>query len=97
MSRSWESVYANLGDAADCLRDSVRTLRKELPHCTPGNARGVPQVDVQANFEQRIAEIQSLISSLEKDRSDFYLSHSPELRGAEPRPNLLFGGFHAKA
>ncbi|WP_321817001.1 MULTISPECIES: hypothetical protein [unclassified Paraburkholderia] len=97
MSRSWENVYANLGDVADCLRDAVRTLRRELPHSAPGSARGVPQVDVQASLKQREEEILLLIARIEKDRSDFYLSHTPELSGASPRSHRLFGAFHAKA
>lgn len=91
MNRYWESVYANLGDATDCLRDAIRTIQKELPRATAGNARGAPTVDVTANLKERIAEIQKLIHLVEQDRSDFYISHSPEVRSAVPQPNFLFG------
>ncbi|VVE16353.1 MULTISPECIES: hypothetical protein [Pandoraea] len=91
MSRNWESVYANLGDVTDCLREAVRTLRKEVQHAVPGTARGTPAVDVKANLEQRIALIQEAIKLVEQDRSDFYVSHTPEVRSAWPQPNFLFG------
>jgi len=91
MSHDFESVYANLGDVTDCLRDAVRTLRKELPRAVPGKARGTPTVDVKANLEQRIELIQQIIQLVEQDRTDFYVSHSPEVRSARPQPNFLFG------
>lgn len=91
MTRNWESIYANLGDATDCLRDAIRTLRKEIPRAEPGTARGIPTVDVKANLEQRIEKIQELIQLIEQDRSDFYISHSPEVVNARRQPNFLFG------
>ncbi|MGF6603292.1 hypothetical protein P3T23_008046 [Paraburkholderia sp. GAS448] len=97
MSRNWESVYANLGDVTDCLRDAVRTLRKELPRAVPGKARGIPTVDVKANLERRIALIQEIIQLVEQDRSDFYVSHTAEVRSARPQPNFLFGAPPAEA
>ncbi|PNE59644.1 hypothetical protein A8H39_00400 [Paraburkholderia fungorum] len=97
MSRNWENVYANLGDATDCLRDAVRTLRKELPSAAPGSARGTPTVDVKANLEQRIAQIQEVIRLVEQDRSDFYVSHTAEVRSARSQSNFLFGTQPAEA
>ncbi len=97
MSRNWESTYANLGDVTDCLRDAVRTLRKEMPRAEMGKARGVPTGNVKANLEQRIESIQELIRQLEQDRSDFYMSHSPEVRNARPQPNVLFGALSLEA
>ncbi|UIF89427.1 hypothetical protein [Cupriavidus sp. UYPR2.512] len=97
MSRNWESTYANLGDVTDCLRDAVRTLRKEIPRAEMGKARGLPSGDVKANLEQRIESIQEIIRQIEQDRSDFYISHSPEVRSARPQPNVLFGALPAEA
>ncbi|KAF7956322.1 hypothetical protein AWV80_38655 [Cupriavidus sp. UYMU48A] len=91
MSRNWESTYANLGDVTDCLRDAVRTLRKEIPRAEMGKARGVPSEDVKANLEQRIESIQEIIRQIEQDRSDFYMSHTPEVRNTRPQPSILFG------
>jgi hypothetical protein len=91
MTRNWESIYANLGDATDCLRDAVRTIRKEIPRAVPGKARGTPTVDVKANLEQRIELIQQVIQLIEQDRSDFWVSHSPEVISARPQANYLFG------
>jgi hypothetical protein len=97
MSRNWESTYANLGDATDCLRDAVRTLRKEIPRAEMGKARGVPTANVKTNLEQRIEAIQEIIRQIEQDRSDFYMSHSPEVRNSRPQPNVLFGALSVKA
>ncbi|WP_420914493.1 hypothetical protein [Burkholderia stabilis] len=91
MSRNWEDVYANLGDATDCLRDAVRTIRKEIPRAAAGSARGVPTVDVQASLEQRVASVLQIISQIEQDRTDFYVSHSPAVRIASSPANFLFG------
>ena len=90
MTRNWENIYANLGDVTDCLRDALRTLRKELPRAVPGAARGGPTVDVRANLEQRVQSIQEVIQRLEQDRSDFWVSHSPEVLSARPQPPFMF-------
>lgn len=92
MSRNWENTYANLGDVTDCLRDAARTIRKEIPRAEMGMARGLPTEDIKAKLEQRIESIQEIIRQIDKDRSDFYMSHSPEVRSARPQPNSLFGG-----
>lgn len=97
MSRNWESTYANLGDVTDCLRDAVRTLRKEIPRAEMGKARGIPTEDVKGNLEQRIEAIQEIIRQIEQDRTDFYMSHSPEVRSVRPQPSILFGALPAEA
>lgn len=97
MSRNWENTYANLGDATDCLRDAASTLRKEIPRAEMGRARGIPTENIKARLEQRIESIQEIIRQIEQDRSDFYMSHSPEVRVARLQPNTLFGALPADA